>query len=90
MVTLSKFEDTLQYVNKLGFAGRGPIGQRQMQLCDVCDRIEAVSQYPIKIQFKRHPQHNDAPWLGYFVVETPDGVIKTVHPAVKSVSVRRS
>jgi hypothetical protein len=61
MKEINSFDDALQYVHRLGFAGSGNIVTRQSNLCDVTDLFlkasGQISWYqqtfePFKVRFK--------------------------------------
>jgi hypothetical protein len=86
MATLKTWRDTLDYVNRLGFAGSGSIQCRQDALMCVVQAIERAAGvprcvkgdvgYPIRITFKCYVDHGTGyryPWLGRFEIRRADG-----------------
>ena len=54
MKVLYNWEETLEYVNRLGLVNRSmPIGWKQQVLMDNVVRIETISAYPLIVQYNR-------------------------------------
>ena len=76
MKQINDFQDALNYVNRLGFAGSGNIAYRQQSLCTVVDAlVKTAGGYPFKASLTRYksPAGYVFPWLSIFEVRTSDG-----------------
>jgi hypothetical protein len=73
---INDFDDCLNYVNRLGFAGNGNIAYRQERLCFICDFLRNASGQaswyklqPFTVCFSNHKSNGFCyPWLGSFTV----------------------
>jgi hypothetical protein len=79
MKELGSFQDTLEYVNRLGFVNpKDPIMYKHADLCAIAsaiekaaDKAQAGTTYPISIRFHTFVSDHGYrfPWLGYFEVK---------------------
>lgn len=78
MKIINNFDDCLNYVNRLGFAGSGNISYRQECLCFICNFLRNASgqtswykMQPFYVRFSTYKEKSTGycyPWLGSFIV----------------------
>lgn len=82
MKVINDFDECLEYVNRLGFAGGGNMMTKQQSLCDICDLLLDLSMQkiwdskefiPFKVKLTRFYSNGFYyPMLSTFHVESVD------------------
>lgn len=87
MPKLHNYDEMLEYVNRLGFAGHGNIISRQKNICDVanaiCEASGIIGKWNegviVNVKFNRPDAEYMTVWNGSFTITTHDSIIIIKH-----------